>query len=92
MGLSDTPHFKPHQEREGYDILHTISDISTGETVGLEVSLEGYIHIYANGRHFLRTQSSLPIDKPLFGMVTMIGNCMKVKSQLLDALSMQSCV
>ena len=76
----DTKLYQRGIERDGFP---DVSNLNTGATVGVLVSLEGNAHIYVNAQHISWTPSGLPVDKPLWGRVTMIGGCVKMKSELL---------
>ena len=64
--------------------LPSLLELSTHQTVGLLISTNGQLHVYIDGRHSECIASGLPINKPLFGAVDVLGNCTKIKSEFLS--------
>ena len=63
--------------------LPNISGLNTGQSVGLQLTLDGQLHIYINGRYRECGASGLPVHKPLWGALDVFARCIKIKSELL---------
>ena len=79
-----------HDRQVVSDALPKISDLNTGQSVGLQLTLDGQLHIYINGRYRECGASGLPVHKPLWGALNVFARCIKIKSELLDGRWMVS--
>ena len=57
---------------------------SVGFSVGLLIDNTGALHIFFNGMSSKRLATGLPINKHLWGVVDVGGNCSKIKSEMLS--------
>ena len=57
--------------------------LKTNQTIGLLISSDTKLHVYLDGHH-LTTVSGLPVDSHLWGAVDVLGDCTKIKSELLS--------
>ena len=65
------------------NLLH-LRHLLTGQSVGLLISTHGDLHLYLNGHHAKKIATRLPVNKPLWGAVDVVGSCTKVKSDILS--------
>ena len=85
----------PHEWNYKWTSLwHNGSQISTGlpylkhlerhQTVGLLLTSDGQLHVYHDGRHTKKVVTNLPVNHHLWGAVDVLGDCTKIKSELLS--------
>ena len=55
-----------------------------GFSVGLLIDNTGALHIFFNGTSSERLATGLPINKRLWGVVDVCGDCSKIKSEMLS--------
>ena len=55
-----------------------------GFSVGLLIDNTGALHIFSNGTSSKRLTTGLPINKRIWGVVDVYGNCSKIKSEMLS--------
>ena len=59
-------------------------DPPVGFSVGLLIDNTGALHIFFNGMSSERLATGLPINKRLWGVVDVYGNCSEIKSEMLS--------
>ena len=64
-------------------VLHDIDKLTTNQKIGLLISSDAHLHIYLNGHHIAKV-SGLPVDSHLWGAVSVSGDCIRIKSELLS--------
>ena len=69
--------------RTDFPHLPDLDDLSDGDSVGLLVTTSGDLHIFFNGRSGQRLATGLPVNQYLWGVVSVHGNCSKIKSEML---------
>ena len=85
----------PHEWNYRFtSIWHNGRKISTGlpnldhlehhQTVGLLLTSDGQLHVYHDGRHTEKVATNLPVNHHLWGAVDVLGDCTKIKSELLS--------
>ena len=60
----------------------TISEMS--RSAALLLTENGNLHLYCDGVYVRRLQTGLPVDKPLYGGVDVLGDCVQLKSEILS--------
>ena len=63
--------------------LPNTKNLNTNQTIGLLISSDTKLHVYLDGHH-ITTVSGLPVDSHLWGAVNVLGDCTKIKSELLS--------
>ena len=75
-----------YHNRKQTDFPHLPSthDLRTGERVAIQISDTGKMNIFFNGKFSETIASGLPTDTHLYGAVDVLGDCSKIKSELLS--------
>ena len=84
---SGLPESVPHWLDDGVSTnqwLYDCYDLSSGETVGLLVTTSGDLYQYRNGRSGQRVTTGLPVNRHIWGMASVQGDCSKIKSEMLS--------
>ena len=74
------------QESEFPD-LPFLSNLTSGQSVGLLVTTNGQLHLFLNGRHRKEIATGLPVGTPLWGAASVYGRCTEIKSEILSGES-----
>ena len=64
--------------------LYDCSYLSSGETVGFFVTTSGDLYQYINGQSDRRRATGLPVNRYLYGVVSMYGYRCKIESEMLS--------
>ena len=64
--------------------LPNLNDLKPHQSVGLLMTTAGDLHVYHNGRHTKKVATNLPVNRHLWGVVDIYGDCIKIKSELLS--------
>ena len=73
-----------HNGRQISTDLPDLDYLKRHQTVGLLLTSDGQLHVYHDGRHTKKVATSLPVNHHLWGAVDVLGNCTKIKSELLS--------
>ena len=66
-----------------FPYLPSLDYLPVGFSVGLLIDNTGALHIFFNGTSSKRLATGLPINKRLWGVLDVCGNCSKIKSEML---------
>ena len=80
-------HLYHNKQRRAFRDLPSLDDLTRGQTVGLLVTTNGQLHLFLNGRHLKEIATGLPVDTPLWGAASVLGDCTKIKSEILSGES-----
>ena len=64
--------------------MPALNDLSIRQSVGLQISTNGQLHLFIDGKHMDCVATDLPVNKPLWGAVDVCGRCTKIKSEMLS--------
>ena len=64
--------------------LPPLDAFTRDDAVGLLITATGDLHIYFNGKSVQKVATGLPMNKPLWGVADVRGNCSKIKSEILS--------
>ena len=76
-----------NKQRRVFPDLPTLENLTSGQTVGLLVTTNGQLHLFLDGRHCKEIATGLPVGTPLWGAASVLGNCTKIKSEILSGES-----
>ena len=61
-----------------------LDDHSVEQKFGLQISTNGQLHLFFNGKHMDCVATGLPLNIPLWGVVDVYGISTKIKSEMLS--------
>ena len=64
--------------------MPSLNDLSIHQSVGLQISTDGQLNLFFNGKHMDCVATGLPVNKPLWGAVDVYASCTKIKSEMLS--------
>ena len=67
--------------------MPSLHDLSIHQSVGLQVSTNGQLHLFIDEQHVECVATGLPVNIPLWGVMDVYGNCTKIKSEMLSGES-----
>ena len=68
----------------GFPNIPSLDDLSIHLSVGVQISTDGQLNLFFNGKHMDCVATGLPVNKPLWGAVDVYANCTKIKSEMLS--------
>ena len=74
-------HNQPYTEFPNIPSLH---NLSIQQNIGVQISSNGQLHLFIDGKHMDCVATGLPVNKPLWGAVDVCGTCTKIKSEMLS--------
>ena len=76
--------------------LPYLNELRTQQRVGIQITENGELNIFIDGNYKKTVATGLPVHQAIFGVVDVIGNCTKIKSEILsgelDGVCMDVCV
>ena len=72
-----------NRKRTHFPHLPSLDDLRTGQRVAMQILDTGKMNIFFNGKFAETIASDLPTDTHLYGVVAVLGDCSKIKSELL---------
>ena len=73
-----------NQSYTEFSNIPSLLNLSIHDNVGVQISTNGQLHLFINGKHMDCVATDLPVHKPLWGAVDVFGNCTKIKSEMLS--------
>ena len=64
--------------------LPTLNELRTQQRVGIQITENGELNIFIDGNYIKTVAIGLPVHQAIFGVVDVIGNCTKIKSEILS--------
>ena len=75
--------------------LPSLNELKTQQRVGIQITENGELNIFIDGNYMKTVATGLPVHQAIFGVVDVIGNCTKIKSEILsgelDGVCMDVC-
>ena len=64
--------------------LPSLNELKTQQRVGIQITENGELNIFIDGNYMKTVATGLPVHQAIFGVVDVIGNCTKIKSEILS--------
>ena len=73
-----------NHSRTDYSHLPSLHDFKVGNNFGLLLLSNGELHLFFDGKNSAKIATGLPVDKSLFGAVSVGWKCTKIESEILS--------
>ena len=64
--------------------ISSLNNLSIQQNIGVQISSNGQLHLFIDGKHMDCVATGLPVNKPLWGVVNVGDSCTKIKSEMLS--------
>ena len=75
--------------------LPSLDELRTQQCVGIQITENGDLNLFIDGNYKKTVATGLPVHQAIFGVVSVRGNCTKIKSEILsgelDGVCMDVC-
>ena len=61
-----------------------LNDLSIHQKIGLQISTNGELYMFIDDQHMQCIATGVPVNKPLWGAVDVLGHYTKIKSEMLS--------
>ena len=64
--------------------IPSLHNLSIQQNIGVQISSNGQLHLFIDGKHMDCVATDLPVNKPLWGAVDVSCRCTEIKSEMLS--------
>ena len=73
-----------NQSSTEFPNIPSLHNLSIQQNIGVQISSNGQLHLFIDGKHMDCVATDLPVNKPLWGAVAVSWSCAKIKSEMLS--------